>query len=416
MDTTIIKIKNFKNVISDTSDSFNGYKLLSNGNVQKIVDGIIVENSTDFYDDSFKFSNAKWELAKDNARIIDSIIVEGDLSITGKNIVIHNSLFISGNITSINYFVIDINQPFEKALVVDGNIEVADLSVVGKMESLGDIIINGNFDLIGTVKSEKSIVINGNARINYLDTIYKAALAGAQSEFNETLLAHSQVFKDLEGRNAMAIFTFRRGYVLTNEENILSSLQNNTIVINDYYSKFIGATLDYGTTIGQEEGLSIYYSNKLFIENMLREIGYSNFEISEALYIECDSFYITYIDKSGNIIGTYQMYGNGLDYSKNPTPILLTDKGRNAAIIAMKNLRDQRLMLENNFSLNKQKSTGRNAYVIGDRVITKNMLKNAGIDEGDIDKTPAELRLAEWVDFKSMDEEELIVDVDVVVN
>ncbi len=411
-DDSVIKLKSVRNVLSDTSEAFSGYKLLADGTVQKLSDGIVESTAADFYNDSFRFSDNQWKLEKENLTFTDPVIIEGDLVVTGRNIVISSPLFVTGNLKSSNRFEIDINQPFEKALTVDGNIEVSDLSVVGKIEALGDVIVNGDFDLIGTIKSQKSIIINGNARINYLDTIYKAALAGAQSEFEETLLAHSQVFKDLEGRNAMVLFTFARSYVLTNEANILSSISSGTVVGSDYYSKFVGATLDYGTTIGFEDGLSIYYSNKLFVENYLKGKGYSRLDISETLYIESDSFYITYSDDSGNKIGTYKIYGSGLDYTNAAEPVVFSDEERDVAKVAMEKARAERLAAENEVSASKSaiSRSGDNITIAG-RAYTKTQLSKMGVKAEDLEKTPAELRLQEWAEYKDLDEEEITVEV-----
>jgi hypothetical protein len=403
----VMNITHVSSVISETSESYTGYIFHNDGTIEKKTNGVAELSNASVFNGAFAFINNKWHLVKNDANINENTIFETDLFIDGMYALISAPLFVTGNLETKNYFEIDINDPFGKCLIVDGNITIVDISIVGKIESLGDITINGNIDIIGTIKTEKSILIEGNARINYLDTIYKAAIGGAQSEFTETLLAHSQVFKDLYGRNAMAMFTFARGYVQTNESMIMQDLQNGSIIKSNYYSRFVGATLDYGTGIGGEEGLSIYYSNKLYIENYLKAKGHTSIRIAESLFIPAEAFYLTYSDQNNSKIATYQVYGSGLMYEQGTVPVELTDSQR----VEMKLFIEKKSQEIASVAFNTSKSI--QLPVRTANTISKAQLSTVGIADEDVSKTPEELRINEWTNAKNLVEHKVEVDVTV---
>ena len=401
----------FKSVSSETGSEFTGYKFNSDGTIKRMIEGVSESASNNVFDSAFVFRDSKWHLVKNSAVIDEPMAVETDLIIEGDNSLWESPLYVAGSLSSNVPIEIDVNDPFKKCIVVDGNMSIADASIVGKVEVFGDIVINGSVDIIGTIKTDKSLTIAGDIRINYLDAIYKAALGNAQSELAETMMAHSQVFKDLNGKDAFALFTFSRGYKQTNESIIMGELEDGTIVKEDYYSTFMGSSLEYGTALGGEDGLSVYYSNKLYVEKYLQSKGYTFYRVSEALYVPADSLYLSYRDESNNIIGTYQVYGGGLVYNQSTPVVELTVSQREILKEYVQSSSNDESLIDKITKLISGNDKTDKILRASSNVLTDEELAAMGIDSDDVDKKAAELRVDEWRDSKSLVESEIEAEV-----
>jgi hypothetical protein len=244
-------------------------------------------------------------LKGEDVLLSEPLQVDGDLRIEVRRLTINAPLLVKGNVVAMGNVSVDLSSPFEDAVVVDGNFEANNLTVVGKMNVGGSFTSHGVLDLVGSMVIGGGITLQGKTKISYVDTIYKAALFAAQQHFGETLLLHSQIFKNVKGANTVALFTFARGYQQSSEAFLLERIRTKEITPEDYFSVVMGASGQYATELVRYEGVAPYYYSKVAVIDILAEKGYQNLAVVEAINASLDLFYLTFREKGGDIIGTY---------------------------------------------------------------------------------------------------------------
>jgi len=196
-------------------DSFlNGYQLASSGEVFLIEGGVFKPALPTDLAGTWQFTpNVGWTVTGDYVLLDKPLRVETDLSIQTSNFTLLNALYVHGNVLASGDVTVHAVDPFVNALVTDGQLETENLDVVGRLSVGDDLTTHQQMSIVGSLKVMGNTTFQGTTKITYLDTLYKAALFSAQQIWPETLLVHSQVFKNLEGGNAVALFTFVKGYV-----------------------------------------------------------------------------------------------------------------------------------------------------------------------------------------------------------
>ena len=362
---------------------------------------------------NWSFAEGTWTFHS-NGEIIDKEVgVNGNLRISGKSPEFRGAVYVHGNLTSSEYFDVCLKDPFSTALTVKGNADIASLLVTGKIDIKGNLRINGSLDIIGSVKAGGDIIVEGNAKISYFDTVYKAAIAAANEEFKDegALLVHSQIFKNLDGKSSIALFTFSKGYTSIYEEDLLRDINEGETDGSGYFSRFVGASMDYGTTLGGTERLSNYYANKLYVLKKLEADGYEDAKVIEALYAGSERFYLTFGDVEGRKIGTYLIHDLGFQYSEGDALIVLTDSDRKK--IKQEDEEAERELQEQLQAAVEEAEEQEEALTKGvtdsgvDAETYINSLTDAelaelGLRRSDLSKTEEELRTDEWRDYKSL--------------
>lgn len=306
-----------------TIPNFNGYELLS-GKINLIQDGTSTPLSKESLNGSWEYDPARgWTVSGGEVVLDKGLKVEGDLFIQSEKLTINGPFSVNGSVTALTSLTINGDSAFEDTAVILGGFDGNDLKLFGRIYVGENFTTTGTAEIIGSMVVDGNISFRGKTKLTYLDTVYKAALLSAQEKLGETLLTHSQVFKDLKGRNTTALLTFVKGYKQYNENQILEMIENNEINPIDYYSVVMGASADYGAELIKYDGLASYYGNKIKIGDKLREKGYKNLEVVEALNPGGDSLYLTFRDKeTGVLLGTYLVGGGNIGKEQNANGLM----------------------------------------------------------------------------------------------
>ncbi len=348
-------------------------------------------------------------LKGDDVYISNPLQVEGDLYIDTQRLTINAPLLVKGNVVSTGSVSVDLSSPFEDAVVIDGNFEVNQLTIVGKMNVGGSFTAGGSFDLVGTLVVNGGITLKGKTKITYVDTIYKAALFAAQQHYGETLLLHSQVFKNVKGQNTVALFTFMKGYRQSTEAILLQRVRMGEITPEDYFSVVIGASGQYASELIRYEGVAPYYYGKVAVVDRLQGKGYRNLEVVEAINVPLEAFYLTFRERGGEIIGTYLIGGDGSKQAYDLVALTEADRTKFSS------------------DIDNAEQTYKNALEERDRQI-----KNVEASDGEAGAkqkalfasedlsseeavSPAEARTQEWQYTKNLPEERQEINVEVEV-
>lgn len=263
------------------------------------------------------FSNNKWTITGDEVKLDAPLVVEGDLDIETNYLFIAGTLMVTGDLKSKGELNINTGTPFEKALIVDKNIEVDKFTAIGRVHGSGTFISHADVNILGNAEIDGDVTLYGDAKINFLDNVYKAALYEAQEDASEQntsmTLVHSRLFSNAKGKNSVVLFTFVEGDYLMNEKTIYKLLKSGELDNNQtdqlkFKSYLYGATIDYGAQLQKFDGLSPYYLNKLALEDKLKREGHSHLKIKESIDVAPSNLYHTYEDIDGNILGTYLVY------------------------------------------------------------------------------------------------------------
>jgi len=253
-----------------------------------------------------------WHISGGYLPLRQTLLVDGDLTLQTSHLDLHAALLVRGNATLIGAARIDVQNPFDPAVVVEGNLESGALEVVGRMTIHGNVRATGDLYLTGSAQVGGDVTLLGSATVNYLDTVYKAALQRAQEEFGDTLLVHSQVFRDVAkttGANAVALMTFVRGYQEIDEEGLIAQIRAGTVQESDFFSVVVGADLDFGAALAFTEGPAAYYYNKAGLLDHLANQGHFHPVVADALSLPPGNLYLTVQDESGDL-GAFLVMGD----------------------------------------------------------------------------------------------------------
>ncbi|MDQ1339069.1 MAG: hypothetical protein QG567_219, partial [Campylobacterota bacterium] len=285
----------------------NGVIFDANGNVFEVINGSLHQADINILGGAWSYSQNGWSVRTGELVLRKAVKFETDVFFDVESLTALKPIYVQGNLKTSYGLNINTGELFEDVLVVDKNLQLDSLATVGRVHIGGDLIASGSVDIAGNLEIEGSTTVGGDLKLNYLDVVYKAALFSAQEKFNETLLVDSQVFKDVNGKNSIAMFTFVKGYYQLNEQTIFDLLDTNQTGDFEFFTVVLGATIDYASEIVRYDGISPYYKNKLNTINELKKQGYYETEVAEALNLPVMDMYLTFTDKYGNKIGTYLM-------------------------------------------------------------------------------------------------------------
>lgn len=385
-------------VLAD-NELYNAIVFLADGNVKVITDGVpVIKPPAQVAQmaGSWRYDaeSGGWSVSGSSFSAEPAIVVEGNLSVNTEKFTIRAPLLVKGDLKASGVVTVDIGNPFEDALVVDGGIDVQNLNIVGKAKIGGDAVVSGALDVTGSIAASGNVTLGGKTRLTYLDTVYKAALFAAQQKFGETLLVHSQVFRGLaDGRNSVALFTFVKGYKQLDEETLLRKIRDNTLNTNDYYSVVLGASADYGSTLVEFDGLAPYYANKINVLDKLSEMGHADAYITEALSVGAENFYLTFSDGNG-WTGTYLIYGNSTGGTEKNGLIELTEADKESVVKKIKEIETAASKAQNVSTANKARAAA----------------SGGDVSDG---KSAEEYRTDEWRYLKGLEEVSEEVEVEV---
>jgi len=391
----------------------------------KIEDG----DDTNITEDGveFVFANNKWTIKGNNVELSLPLKVESGLNIEANSLFIAGTLMVQGDLNASGELNINTGTPFDKALIVDNNIEVDKLVTIGRVHGSGTFTSHGEVNILGNAEIDGNVTLYGDAKINYLDNIYKAALYETQEESNETnssmMLVHSQLFSNAVGKNSVVLFTFIEGDYILNEHTLYELLESNETSSYNFKSYLYGATIDYGAQLQKFDGLSPYYANKLALMKKLKSQGYENIKISESLDIAPSNLYHTYEDSSGNNLGTYQIYSLATIFDLNNT-VLLTQSQRDEAIYNIEHkdeieaaqereAKEQELLQKQSIlDNNETNATIKDAQMAELELIENN---TSNIDKDALKIEITQDRVQEWVEYKDLADESIEVNATQII-
>jgi len=409
------------------TNNLNEYYLLLNSGeaIHKIKDED--DKSIDNEDIEFVFENNTWTIKGDNINLNHTLLVQGDLNIQSNYIFIAGTLMVQGDLNASGELNINTGTPFDKALIVDKNINIEKLVAIGRVHGSGTFTARGEVNILGNAEIDGDITLWDDAKINFLDNVYKSALYEAQEEASENnttmMLAHSQLFSNAKGKNSVVLFTFVEGNYIINENIINQLIDTNQTDEFKFKSYLYGATIDYGAQLQKFDGLSSYYQNKKAIIKKLKEQGYEGIKISESLDIAPSNLYHTFKDKYNNIIGTYQVYSLSNAFDENNL-IVLTQTQRDNAIYAIDH-KDE--IEENQETEAKEKQEEQKQSIVDNEdlnLTTKSQMLNeieesenneTSINKEEVKQEATQDRVQEWVEYKDLASDKKEIDVQEVV-
>ncbi len=409
------------------TNNLNEYYLLTNNGkaIHKIKDQD--DKNIDKENIEFTFKNNSWIIKGKDINLNHTLVVQGNLKIESNYTYIAGTLMVQGDLNASGELNINTGTPFEKALIVDKNIEVNKFVAIGRVHGSGTFTAKGEVNILGNAEIDGDITLWGDAKINFLDNIYKSALYEAQGEASENnttmMLVHSQLFSNAKGKNSVVLFTFVEGNYIINENIINQLIDTNQIDKFKFKSYLYGATIDYGAQLQKFDGLSPYFENKHKIFKKLSSQGFENIKISESLDIAPSNLYHTFKDKNDNIIGTYQVYSLSNPFDENNLTVL-TQAQRDDAIYAI----DHQDEIEKNQEMKAEEKQAEQKRSIIDNndlnlTIKSQMLNEIEafennktlINKEEVKKEVTQDRVQEWVKYRNLASDDKEVDVQNVV-
>lgn len=363
---------------------------------------------------AFTYENSSWKIVGDEITLSHSVKVETDLVLESDYLFVMGTLMVQGDLTASGELNINVGTPFEKALIVDRDINIDKLVAIGRVHGSGSFTSYGEVNIMGNVEIDSDVTLYGDAKINFLDNIYKAALYEAQEEAGETnttmSLAHSQLFSDVKGKNSVVLFTFVEGDYILNENVINYLIENNQTSEFTYRSYLYGATIDYAAQLQKFDGLSPYFQNKQALFKKLRDEGYENIKIKESLDIAPSNLYHTFADADGDTIGTYLVYSISSVFDINSTQ-LLTQEQKDEAVYVMEHKDEldaaQEVDAREKEAEQKQGIIDNSEMNLSVKSAMLNEIEEVENNESSIDKEAVlaeakEDRVHEWVEYKDL--------------
>ncbi len=404
------------------TNNLNEYYLLSSSGeaIHKIKDED--DKNVDKKNIKFIFKNNTWTIKGEDINLNHTLVVQGNLKIESNYTFIAGTLMVQGDLNASGELNINTGTPFEKALIVDKNIEVDKFVLIGRVHGSGTFTAKGEVNILGNAEIDGDITLWGDAKINFLDNVYKSAFYEAQQEASENnttmMLVHSQLFSNVKGKNSVVLFTFVEGNYILNENIINQLIDTNQIDEFKFKSYLYGATIDYGAKLQKIDGLISYYKNKNELFKMLKSKGYDEIKVSESIDIAPSNLYQTFIDKFNNVIGTYQVYSLSDSFDINNTKVL-TKAQRDKAVYyidhkdeidANKELeakvkqKEQKQSIVDNIDLNFTSKS----EILNEMQSAEN--NESSIDKDAVKKEATQDRVQEWVEYKDLASDKQVVD------
>jgi cytoskeletal protein CcmA (bactofilin family) len=390
------------------------YYLLSNdGQALHLVQD---QNDTNLTLDNvvFSFNDNRWTISGDKVEIDLPIKVEGSLDINTTNLFVKGTLMVEGDLNASGELKINTGTPFSKALIDDNRTEVDKLVMIGQLHGSGDFVANGEVNIMGNAELDGDVTLYGDAKINFLDNIYKAALYEAQENANETnstmSLVHSQLFSNVKGKNSVVLFTFVEGDYIINENTLFELIEHNQTDKFNFKSYLYGATIDYGAELQKLDTLSPYYENKLALINKFKADGYEKVKIIKSIDIAPSALYHSFEDENGEKLGTYQLYSLTTPFNID-TLNLLTEEQKNSAIYLLEHKdeieAEQKIEIDEHNAELRQNIIDNNETNLSIKSamlleIDADEANASAIDEDELKLEVMEDRIHEWVEYKEL--------------
>ncbi len=281
--------------------------LSDDGKITKVTDAGTQElSSIDGVQVDYK--DGTWTISGSDITIKDTLKVDGNLKIDSDYTFVSGALLVTGNLQANGELNINVGTPFDSALVVNNSITVNKLTTIGRIHASGDFTAKGKLNIIGNAEIDGNVDLYDDAKINMLDNVYKAALADAQEESEESgidlTLAHAQLFSDVKGNNSVMLFTFVEGNYLMDEHTINKLIESGDIKDFKFRSYLYGASIRYVSQLSKTDGLSRFYKNLLTVK---KELGKKYGEVKVKKYIDIapSNLYCQFTDANGQNVGTY---------------------------------------------------------------------------------------------------------------
>ncbi len=366
------------------------------------------------------FSNGVWSITGDSVEIDSSLVVEGDLNITASSLFVKGTLMVQGDLHSLGKLNINQGTPFDKALIVDKNIEVDALTTIGRIHGSGNFISHSTVNILGNAEIDGDVTLYGDAKINLLDNVYKSALYDAQTESKDKnislTLVHSKLFSDVSGKNSVVLFTFVEGNYIMNEDTILNLIEHNATQKYKFKSYLYGASINYGSQLQKFDGLSSYFENKKNIISLLKNKGYSDIQISESIDIAPSNLYLSFETKDGTKIGTYLVYSISKPYINELIELTPTQRDKALYALTHKDEIEQQNEIDSQAKMQEQKDSIINNQELN--LTTKSTMLNeitqaedntSTIDKEALKTEATTNRVQEWVQYKNLASDTKIV-------
>jgi len=401
------------------------YSLNKNGKITKIEDNVITEiSSIDGAQISYK--DGTWNIRESTLKISDNIKVEGNLKINSDYTFISGALMVSGNLTSTGELNINVGTPFDSALVVNKSIVVEKLTTIGRVHSSGNFTAKDTVNIVGNAEIDGDVELHGDAKINMLDNVYKAALADAQEEAEQTkkdvTLVHSKLFSNVKGSNSVVLFTFVEGNYLMNEKTLNDFIASNEIKDFNFKSYLYGASIDYTSQLTKSDIISDYYQNLQAIIKLLTE-EHGDVKVVNHIDIAPSNLYCTFADTNGNKIGTYLI--SSLDSFDVTKLVELSEDEIKSAIEILDNPEKAVEDFENSIDLQDTNSSelidiatsDLNSSIKDEYETEQNNISTSinAIDKEALKAENTKNRINEWVQYQELGTENRVVDIEEVV-
>ena len=396
----------------NTNDLYEYYLLTSDGKaLHKVQDK---DDETFSIDAKITFKNNKWIIEGDSVTFAHPLVVQGDLQLQTNYTFIAGTLMVQGNLYATGELNINTGTPFQKALIVDNNIELDKFVAIGRVHGSGNFIAHSEVNILGNAEIDGDVELWGDAKINFLDNVYKSALYEAQEEASESnttmMLVHSQLFSDVKGNNSVVLFTFVEGNYILNENTLYKLFDANKTDNFQFKSYLYGATIDYGAQLQKFEGLSPYYYNKYRLLHKLEQEGYKDVKISESLDIAPSNLYHTFTDSNGDVIATYQLYSLANKFNEENLTVL-TQEERDEALYALEH--KEEIEIQKELEAKQKQEEQKQAIIDNEDLnlsVKSEMLQEIEafennetiIDKEAIKEETTQQRVQEWVQYKEL--------------
>jgi len=377
----------------------------------------------------FSFSNNVWHITGDEGSLNSPLVCETNLEIATDYFALNGTLMVKGNLKATGELSLNASTPFNKALIVDNAIEVNKLVSIGRIHGSSTFTANGTVDIMGNAEFDGNITLHDSAKINFLDTIYKAALFEAQqqnqidtntTDTNQTkLLVDAELFSDVKGNNSVILFTFVEGNYLMSEKTLHDLIETNQIDTFRFHTYLYGASINYGAKLQEFGGLSPYYQAKHALIKKFQNEGYTGVHTNHSIDIAPSELYHTFVDAQGNDLGTYRLFSLTEPFDINTLVPLTQDKRDNAKYyLENKDQIELQRQQEAQALIQAQIQTAQESNQTNQQMIEELQTEAQTLQTTDTLSTildAQEARIGEWVGYQELSTEQTEIVVEEVV-
>lgn len=301
----------------------NGIILSKNGDVIELNNG--VESVVTDHDYPIEFDSNKWTVQSAFTQT-QPILSELDLIVDTNKLLITYPIYSKESITFNKSITIDVNSPFENAVVAKGDINFKKAEITGRVHSGNNIYAKHDLEVVGSIEAERDITVKGYLDVNYLDLVYKAAKISAHEHLDNPYLVWSGLFQKTTNKNGVGVFIYVNNALVDENklEEIIAKKKENEY---DFRTIIVDTSKSSGGVKEVVQGLLPIHKNKNILEKKLIDLGYQNLEIADAIYLFDKEFYYTYLS-NGKEIGSFRVNG-ALSGEENKNGLFILSSGIN---------------------------------------------------------------------------------------